>query len=453
MNSYWDQRLKDATLVHTPRGNRLRTSDGILHLPPIAGGDFTADVLAGVAEVKKAFDDNKGEMVRLIQAQADDIKKFGTTTDSVVEQMKTAEKRFEEIAETLKSLQAFGDRIDELDKKMSRLPFNANGDRKTIGRTFVESPEYKAFNQNGKLMGTASGIVQVKALTGLPLYTELPGYLYTPERVPGFFANPDRMDRVANLFPIVRTTLGAVEFVVETGFTNAAAFVAETGNKPPSSISFDVTSVPMATIAHYLEVTRQILADETSLEDYLNTRLITGLRLTEDAKLLYGNGTGGDILGVFEHQGIQHYSIDDDTDSNGDPQSKLDAIRRGILKARVAEYPVSGVVLNPNDWADIELLKGSDGHYLWVNVPSGGEMRVWRVPVVETTAINPGQCLTGAFQLGAAVWDREEATIRATDSHGTNFTQNIWLILAEERKALTIYRPEAFVDIDLIGES
>jgi HK97 family phage major capsid protein len=56
-----------------------------------------------------------------------------------------------------------------------------------------------------------------------------------------------------------------------------------------------------------------------------------------------------------------------------------------------------------------------------------------------------GTFLTGAFALGAAVWDREDATIRVADEHDDFFVRNMVAILCEERVALTVYRTQAFV--------
>ena len=114
-------------------------------------------------------------------------------------------------------------------------------------------------------------------------------------------------------------------------------------------------------------------------------------------------------------------------------------------KVRVAEYAATGIVLSPNDWTDIELLKDNQGRYIWTVVTEGGQKRLWAVPVVDTTAMVDGQFLTGAFLGGANIWDREEAAVTIGDQHADFMVKNLLAILAEERIALTVYRPEAFV--------
>ena len=147
------------------------------------------------------------------------------------------------------------------------------------------------------------------------------------------------------------------------------------------------------------------------------------------------------MQGILTNTDVQSYSWSDGT--TGD--TKIDAVRRAITLSQLAHYPVDGVVLNPQDWEDIELAKGDDDHYIWVSVTDGGETRLWRVPVVITTAIEAGDFLTGAFSLGAALWDMGSASIRVAEQHKDWFQRNMVAILAEMDMVLTNYRPESFV--------
>lgn len=52
--------------------------------------------------------------------------------------------------------------------------------------------------------------------------------------------------------------------------------------------------------------------------------------------------------------------------------------------------------------------------------------------------------LVGAFKLGAQVFDRWDARVEVGYVND-DFTKNLVTILAEERLALAVYRPEAFI--------
>src|SRR5699024_2598742 len=107
-------------------------------------------------------------------------------------------------------------------------------------------------------------------------------------------------------------------------------------------------------------------------------------------------------------------------------------------------------VLHPTDWANIELLKDDIGRYI-IGDPQGAATKtLWRLPVVDTQAIDVGTFLTGAFKLGAQVFDRWEARVEAAYVED-DFIKNLVTVLAEERLALAVYRPEAFVTGNLAG--
>jgi HK97 family phage major capsid protein len=44
------------------------------------------------------------------------------------------------------------------------------------------------------------------------------------------------------------------------------------------------------------------------LQDTINGEMLYGLRLAEDAEILFGDGTGAHVLGVMNTPGIQAYS-------------------------------------------------------------------------------------------------------------------------------------------------
>jgi HK97 family phage major capsid protein len=86
-----------------------------------------------------------------------------------------------------------------------------------------------------------------------------------------------------------------------------------------------------------------------------------------------------------------------------------------------------------------------------VSVALGGEPRVWRIPVVESPAIAEGTALVGAFGTGAQLYDREQASIRISEQHSDFFVRNAVVILAEQRLALAVKRPESFVKVTFDG--
>ena len=177
------------------------------------------------------------------------------------------------------------------------------------------------------------------------------------------------------------------------------------------------------------------------MQSTIDNELLYGLALAEDDQILNGDGTGENLLGILNTPGVQAYSM-----RAGDQRS--DALRRSATLSILANFPGTGFVLHPLDWEEIELQKASagDGQYMLVsNVAIGAQTSVWRQPVVESPAITEGEWLTGAFGLGAQLYDREIANVRIAEQHADFFVRNAIAILAEERLALAVKRPESFV--------
>jgi len=334
---------------------------------------------------------------------------------------------------------------------------------KTIGDQFTDSEEFKSL-ANGRNGANMPNPWQYEgSLTTKDAYSVKDVYSALPTGTPGSFGSiqrdpivipPQRTKRVRDLFPTRRTTAAIIEYFRMTGFTNAAAAVSERSGspevftaKPQTTFTFVGEQAPVRTLAHWEAAHRNVLADEPQLRSIIDNELMYGLRLHEDAQILNGSGSGENLTGVLQTTGIQTYAW-----SAGAtlpvPDTKADSIRRAATLAFLAYYEPTGVVMHPNDWEDIELTKATDGQYLVaVSVALGGEPRVWRLPVIETPAIAEGTALVGAFGTGAQLYDREQANIRVSEQHSDFFVRNAIVILAEQRLALAVKRPEAFVKV------
>ena len=335
---------------------------------------------------------------------------------------------------------------------------------KSIGDMFVNSPEFKSL-QGGK--NGANMVSPWQAGVSLTNYGVKDVYSALPSGTPGSFGTiqrdpivlpPTRTKRVRDLFPTRTTTAAVIEYFRQLGFTSAggetnnASSVAERvgnafGAKPQSGMTFVGEQAPVRTLAHWEAAHRNVLADEPQLRSIIDNELMYGLRLLEDDQILNGNGQGENLRGVLQTSGIQDYSWSEGAHLPV-ADSKADAIRRAATLSFLSYYEPTGVVMHPNDWEDIELTKDDNGQYLVaVSVAMGGEPKIWRLPIIDTPAIAEGTCLVGAFGTGAQLYDREQASIRISEQHADFFVRNAIVVLAEQRLALAVKRPEAFVKV------
>lgn len=330
-------------------------------------------------------------------------------------------------------------RVAELEQKLARRGGEGGNEGvKSFGEQLTDSDDFRSLTTRGR--GTAR--LSVKAVTNITSLTTGTGGVgagIQPARLPGVQAGPDRPFTIRDLIMPGRTSSNAIEYVRESGFQNMAAPVAEGAAKPQSDLSFDLVTTTVKTIAHWFRASKQVLADIPLLQSYINGRAIYGLKYVEENQILAGDGTGQNLLGILP----QATAFNETLRVTGD--TAIDILRRAILQVRIAEYRATGIVLNPVDWANMELQKDTTGAYIWVNVQDGGAQRMWRLPVIDTNAMPAGEFLVGAFDMGAQVFDREDAAVEVSTEDADNFTKNMVTIRAEERLALAVYRPESFV--------
>ena len=390
----------------------------------------TAEQLAG--EVKAAFD-AKHDQVKALAEEA-----LGKAQKG--EDLSTATKQLAD--EALVGMNEAKARLDELEQKIARKGADDETRPRSIGEQVLAADEMKAFLASRASRGRAS--VEVKAII-TSLTTDAMGSagdLIVPDRLPGILAPGQRRLTVRDLLTPGRTSSTSVQYVKETGFTNAAATVSETTGalKPQSDIKFDIATSSVTTIAHWVLATRQILDDAPMLQSYIDGRLRYGLALVEENQLLNGGGTGTDLNGIYTQATAFTAPI-----TIPAPVTRIDVLRLAVLKSALAELPTTGAVLHPADWASIELLKETTGAYLIGNPQGALAPTLWSLPIVATQAISQGNFLTGAFRLGAQIFDRWDARVEVSTEDDQNFRKNLVTILAEERLALAVYRPEAFV--------
>lgn len=394
-----------------------------------------------MATEEKTVDELVGEVKSLVESKHDAVKAIAEEALGKIEAGETLTNDLKGKAdEALTGLNEAKARLDELEQKVARKGGETD-ERQSLG-------EFVTAGHEEEIAGLASrkGRVSVETKAVISSLTTAAdgsaGDLIVPDRG-NIIPLPERRMTVRDLLTPGRTTSNAIQYPKETGFTNSAATVSEAGTatKPQSELQFDIVTSSVTTIAHWVLATRQILDDVPMLQSYIDGRLRYGLAYAEELQLLNGNGAGTNLNGVY----TQATAFASPVAVNAALNTKVDVMRVAMLQAALAEFPPTGHVLHPTDWAEIELTKDSAGGYIFASPQNTVQPRLWGLPVVETQAMAAGSFLTGAFRLGAQIFDRQDARVEISTEDSTNFRQNLVTILAEERLALAVYRPTAFV--------
>lgn len=389
----------------------------------------------------------EGHTEKTPEQMADDLRKsiddkfdsFKKTADDALTEAKAAGTMSAEtkkaVDEGLTTLNTLREQLNQIEQKMARKP-GADGDQvKAFGAQVSESDGYKSFMEAG-----ARGVFRVKldipdrvkAITAAQAGT---AWSARDTEVVGL---QKRGLMIRDLLNTIATTAGSIDYARQNLRTNNAAVVAEGATKPTSTYTWEQVNAPVRTIAHLAKLTRQALDDALQLQGEVDSEMRYGLGLAEEGEILSGDGTGVHLTGLIPNATAYSSPISIEN------MTMVDVIRLALLQAELALYPTDGVVLNPADWAGIELTKTTEGAYIFANPMQLAGPRLWGKPVVSTVAMSSRKFLAGGFKL-QTLYDRMEPEVVIASENSDDFEKNLYTMRCEERLALAIKRPGALI--------
>ena len=371
------------------------------------------------AEVQGKFETKQAEIQRIAEDALREAKNTGTLS---TETKASADKALTEIG-TLK------EQLTGIEQKMARKPGADGGEVKSYGAQFTDSAKYTELKAGGF---TGKARVELKAITAATAGT---AWSARDTEVVGL---PQRRLTVRDLLDVVPTTSASVDSTRQITRTNNAGAVAEGTTKPYSIYAWQQFNVPMRTIAHLAKITRQALDDAVQLQGEIDSEMRYGLGLAEEGELLTGDGTGEHLTGLIPAATAFAAPI---TIAGA---TMIDNLRLALLQAELALYPTDGIVLNPADWAHIELTKDGQGRYIWADPMQLGGPRLWGKPVVSTVAMTVDKFLVGGFKL-QRLYDRMAPEVLISSENADDFEKNLYTMRCEERLGLAIRRAGALI--------
>lgn len=381
------------------------------------------------AQIEKANSDFNAKAESAL-TEAQKAGGLSAETKEAVDKMALELNALREAEKTIKSA------MGELEQHIAQMPLqNALKAAQSFGQQLISAEVLKDINSS--IQGNKRISVPVQAAL---ISTGVAEGVVEPHRLPGVDVAPKQRLFIRDLIAPGKTQSPAIFWVQQTGFTNKAAVVPENTTKPYSDIEFATKITLVTTVAHMFKASKQILDDFSQLQSLVDAEMRYGLKFVEEQEILFGDGSGAHLHGIIPQ--ASKYKAEFSVEK----QNGIDDLRLAMLQSQLARFPASGHVLHFIDWAKIELTKDSLGRYILANPASLTGPTLWGLPVVATeTAAFKGKFLTGAFNAGAQLFDREETNVVISTENADDFEKNMISIRCEERLALAVKRPEAFV--------
>ena len=375
-------------------------------------------------------------MSELIKALDDGLKsvevKLSQKLDAAIEkhdgQLSTYGKVQHEIKAEVKALsEDFQRSITEVAQKMDNhsspsMPLSA-------GDEFVKSDAFKAL---------VTGQVQRARLDVKNTVLSADTTVFPTQR-PGVIRGDFAPLTIRELFTSIPVTSNMVNSLREASFVNSAAEVAQAAAKAESDATFEQYNVPITTVAHWIKVSNQLLADAPAIVAYIDTRARDGLAQRIDAQLLNGNGTSPNLSGLTDTGNFTAYTA---TASD----LLVDAINRAKWALWATGNTPDTVIVNPADWGAMERTRegANSGMYLYGMPGSNGMMNPFGLQIVISNNMAAGKFLVGAVSGSTALYVRQGATVEMGYVND-DFTKNLVTIRVEERLGLGVERPSALL--------
>lgn len=379
-------------------------------------------------------------------------------------------------ADTAKDLKAVQDKLNELEEKAHKAgkdiqDLAVKGNRELlpmgggVGADHIKALEGQIFDQlkvakeKGYLSEEATGrkvfkmeqghlALHQKAVAGITtgnLTNGAGAAAYSARQISQNVINqPTPRTRVRSLLNTTPMTEALVEYPQFTGGEGAPGYQVNQGDTK-AKLDYDWKMVPLQakTIAATADVSRQSLADIGWLSSFLSTQMLNDLLKKEDTELLYGVGGANAINGLFNQSTDYVRTAPTYT-------TYYELLVDAAAQLEEKDYYVNGILLNPRDYANLLIYKSSTGEFNHPGLVFGGTNRDLLtfngVPIYKSSAVTR---LTGmvADWSNADLLIREGISFDISYENGTNFEKNMVTLRIEERIALAVYRPEAFMNI------
>ena len=287
-----------------------------------------------------------------------------------------------------------------------------------------------------------------------------------------------------DVIPQLPTTQGQIEYDEQTLNESAVGVIAQGGHYRESAFKIEKKTVPVVTIGGFSQVSMELLQDKPEMENLLRGDLMDQMMRNAQDEFIGGTAfqnlteyvgsptPSGDITGFLD---LPDADINTFTGTGINEIAAIAQAKEMIY--RVGRARADAIVMNSQDWLDVETLQSTTGAYL-VGGSSAGlsqavPMSLGGLPIILCNALPNHTVLVGAFGQHCTVRDRQSfqvqvqraqyvpgltyggsdtssatATTTATHTHPST----MYNVYADARLAFYIRRGKAFTKITAFGE-
>lgn len=390
-------------------------------------------------EIKSDLNKVNDEVRKTAEQALSETKKNGALTEETKQAADKALTVFNGFSTTITKLEGKLEALETRNLDLEQVVAQGGGRGgaaapKSMGKLLVENAQLKNW-----LSGGMSGALAIQVANAITTVGGATDGLIAPHREAEIVGMARRTLRVRDLLNVTTTESDVIHFAKQITRTNNAAPTAETGTMPVSVYAWDQAEANVRKISTTISISDEALADAGQLMGMVDGELRYDLDQEEEDQIIAGAGTGQNLSGLITN--ATAFSA-----AAGLPNATaIDRLRLGLLQLALANYSATGIMLNPVNWAGIELLKDTQGRYIFGDPSKAGTPRLWGADVVETTSLSAGEWLAGNVFIAATLYDRQQTEVLISSEHADNFVEGMKTMRATKRLALANKRGSAMV--------
>lgn len=340
--------------------------------------------------------------------------------------------------DTANAFSELGKKLSDKAKELEKFKQNKSG----FGSIFLDADiTSKAAMSNRMEVKVPGNLASATSLTGT--------YFVAPTVVPGVQLRQYEQVHMRDILPVGQTNSNIIRYVRDNGPTNAGApgMIAEGGTKTQIDRSLQIYDAPVRKIGCYFRVPEEMIDDIPYLQSFLTQIGIQEVMLVEDTQILYGDGTGQNLSGLFTN--ATAFAAPIAGAANTTAPNNFDVLLAARTQGRVAKYNTNVALVSPIDYYKMIETKDTTNNYLFLGGGNGLDVAGTLnfrgiIRIVEHTTVAQGDFLV--FDPSkAAIFDRMGTEVRFYDQDQDNAIKNLITIVIEKRLALPIYQPLAFI--------
>ena len=255
------------------------------------------------------------------------------------------------------------------------------------------------------------------------------------DRLWGYALRPTRL---LDVLPSQSVSSNAFEFHRRSSsYANAAGEQTAEGNlKNQGAVHTTLHECKVATYAHWIPISEQLLADAPQLENILRTMLLHGLADKIETDLVQGTATiDGLLTQATLHVGGSSY--------------RIDRVSEAMATMEASGYRPTHIIMSPGDWREQTRRKDAELRYLLGDPAANAPQVLWNTPVVTTAACPDDQWIViDASKM--TVLDRQSASVEL-GRQNDDFTRNIITMRAEARVGFAAFDLNAILKLNFQG--